>query len=222
MRRAARFILRLLGGALCVASLLLCALAAYGWLRSYWFGDVFERTATARSWSPAPASALHTHRVFRLVSSRGSVAITVTTRRERQVAPRQTLDRNFRDAGPEPWPPHAFHNVRYSRSIIEPARVNLLKKTWYQKLGFNVRGNSRSGPYFGGTESLSDGTVRLPHWALVLLTAAPAVAGLGLIRRAVSRRRRSRGLCGNCGYDLRATADRCPECGTPVREGAAK
>jgi rubrerythrin len=42
------------------------------------------------------------------------------------------------------------------------------------------------------------------------------------IRRAVRRaRRKSRGRCVECGYNLRATPGRCPECGTssaPARQ----
>lgn len=54
--------------------------------------------------------------------------------------------------------------------------------------------------------------VSVPHWWVMLLVATLAV--LGLNRWRVSRRRRKLGLCLVCGYDLRASVGRCPECGT--------
>jgi hypothetical protein len=54
----------------------------------------------------------------------------------------------------------------------------------------------------------------VPYWSLTLLTAIlPAIWFRAAWRRRVRRRRDAGGLCPACGYDLRATPGRCPECG---------
>ena len=65
------------------------------------------------------------------------------------------------------------------------------------------------------------GAVRLgvPFWLPLALAATPPL--WWLIQRIEWRRRRTRGLCPDCGYDLRATPDRCPECGRPVEPNRA-
>jgi hypothetical protein len=59
--------------------------------------------------------------------------------------------------------------------------------------------------------------VAVPLWTIFLLAlAVPAARLAAYVRRA--RRARQPGLCTCCGYDLRATPERCPECGTiPAR-----
>lgn len=56
--------------------------------------------------------------------------------------------------------------------------------------------------------------VSIPYWLAVLLTLA---LPLSAVRRLWLQRQRGRkGLCRGCGYDLRATPERCPECGRPI------
>jgi hypothetical protein len=79
-------------------------------------------------------------------------------------------------------------------------------------------------PFFSFRNTVSGGAslpvaiaaVGAPAWVVALLLATPPVASIAL---RVRRRRRMRpGCCPHCGYDLRATPDRCPECG---RAGAS-
>jgi hypothetical protein len=56
--------------------------------------------------------------------------------------------------------------------------------------------------------------VDIPYAAIVLLTAACAV----LASRRALRKQHRPGRCHRCGYDLRATPDRCPECGAITDE----
>ena len=88
---------------------------------------------------------------------------------------------------------------------------NSMKGTLAERLGFRLA----SGPsgFIRGlmARSATHTIVNFPLWAVCLVTALP-----GALCVAHRRRRRSRaraGRCQRCGYDLRASPERCPECG---------
>jgi hypothetical protein len=53
-----------------------------------------------------------------------------------------------------------------------------------------------------------------PHWFVACLLLILPILSATRIRSASCRRQRiARGECAHCGYDLRASPERCPECG---------
>jgi hypothetical protein len=61
--------------------------------------------------------------------------------------------------------------------------------------------------------------IGFPLWAP--LAAGCVLPALTCYRTARRLRRDRHGLCRECGYDVRASGDRCPECGSPVARSAS-
>jgi hypothetical protein len=100
------------------------------------------------------------------------------------------------------YKPKAFRAVWEVRSIADyPYR-----DPGPRLLGFAVdTGGGGRWRYYG---------VTAPYWFLTIATALATLVGWRSVLR--SRRVARAGLCPVCGYDLRASPDRCPECGTPA------
>lgn len=79
----------------------------------------------------------------------------------------------------------------------------------------NVRGYQQSGIPDGETYfEISWYRIILPDWWIVVLTLPLPIAWLIASRRRALRA----GHCSICGYDLRASPERCPECGKETKE----
>jgi hypothetical protein len=167
-------------------SLLLCVAVCVLWVRSYW---VFSRVSHRVPYAGGPADPSHG----------GWDSTDVVLHRGRFYVERASVRSRFASVQPRArW--EGFENhTRQPYVDFEPGY-------WHWTVaGFAVI-------HLDG----SDGTgievtrVAFPAWALAAPSAAlPAIAAARRVRR-----RFRKGCCRNCGYDLRATPERCPECGT--------
>ena len=93
--------------------------------------------------------------------------------------------------------------ARASGSAPDP----LAKSVIFEHLGFSAAHDEAIGDY-GHVRSVS---IQLPHWAIVgFFAILPSHIGFHWLRK---QTRQNRGFCIWCGYDVRATPERCPECG---------
>jgi hypothetical protein len=83
----------------------------------------------------------------------------------------------------------------------------------------------RTGPWLGPIAMpefiyQDDVKVYVAYWPIVLLSGLPPA--VWFMRRRRAKRRIACGHCVRCGYDLRETPDRCPECGQLAGERGSR
>ena len=117
------------------------------------------------------------------------------------------------------WPSRAWIGREHLRATGNPGRLQVREPD--ETLGFGVVLETRS---WSGNDVITvwHAGVALPWWYLLLFAFAAPVQRLGrwLWSQRTSERRRRAGRCVRCGYDLRASPERCPECGWRVEARA--
>jgi hypothetical protein len=105
-------------------------------------------------------------------------------------------------------PPGPFH---LSDTFSMP---EFLHRSIWSTLGFGSRGYTMGLPLQGGAT-----IYEIPYWLPVIVFGGCAFT---LVVTGIRRQRRlsrlAAGQCTACGYDLRASPDRCPECGTVAKK----
>jgi hypothetical protein len=106
----------------------------------------------------------------------------------------------------------AYFQITYPDPLVNRYSVKIHTSPEFRWGHFKFERQSR--PDVGKLVSIS-----FPCWFLAVLSfALPSWRAAIMIRD----RKRIAGHCRSCGYDLRATPERCPECGTvPTAKGAA-
>jgi hypothetical protein len=194
-----------------ILSLLLCVASVALWVRGYWVGDLYRGVRQTLDDHEFVA------RYVYLESGRATLGVTVTT----ITASAATV----RAAGYVPsgvWQ----SGVIQSRPPLGATERWLLGRpprpmgsywawTWGGVL-VDDRGAGTS--YAPANDILFTATRRQRSIVLRcrLVVAMTALAPAWLAFRWARRRTVRPGCCDQCGYDLRATPDRCPECGKPV------
>jgi hypothetical protein len=196
-----------------VVSLLLCVVVCVLWALSY------------RRWDELHINVLRPHEGGWLAYSTalsyswGSLTFTTNWEEGRNAAPAPNLPLITRYGGSRvaPWQNLNFGAAPYYEDAFGFAAIDIPENWHIYRRGPFPRGPGRM-PAAASSGMLPEVRSRthylfVPMWFAVLITAAAPLATSCALWRARRRRRRQRDVCINCGYDLRASPERCPECG---------
>lgn len=112
-----------------------------------------------------------------------------------------------------------FRNSIYGAQNIMYPNAPVAGKLHCLGFIFNITRFTRSMGSLDRWCSGSSWAITVPYWSMAALTA---IAPFQWFRRSSRTRQRVRsGSCVNCGYNIRATPDRCPECGSVQKQTVA-
>ena len=178
--------------------MLLCMVSIVGWLRSDGIGDLF-------GWRFVDEikELRYKRRGISFVTGKGRLLLTIVRARtdytrEDRLALIMKIERSREG--------HEFYWKTQNPVLPDHG----WQETFWKRRGFllDLKHKSRERRDFFRLR------IAVPLWAPAIVFALPPAGAVALFLR--RRRRVKRGLCLKCGYDLRASPDRCPECGEPA------
>lgn len=185
----------------CLGNLLPMALVVTLWIRSYRSFDslvVYGPSAKVQCFS----SILGTAQVVLTNKSVGTGwawSFDFMSRRPFEHGYRQSFELN-------PVSGLAFAHIVDTDPVLLGSTSSLLLVRYFDQIGAVDSPNTRS--------RLNQVVLQVPYWAITMLAAL--VAAWRIRDTVVAWRRKRDGLCAACGYDLRASSERCPECGSMI------
>jgi hypothetical protein len=193
---------RYLFNALAALSLGLCIATTVAGIRSYWRAD----WVTATRW----------HR-WQLAQERGAITFSVESQYPASLSGNPLT---IKFSGPaEPFS-HQWKFLSMDQNA-HAGRYWPVNKLSFGQTAFTTAGYTQSSiPHTTNSITLAIHATKgilwyFPVWCVVALAALIPICWLWKNSdRRKTRHRIEKHLCMHCGYDLRATPDRCPECGT--------
>ncbi len=185
------------------------------WMGSYWRADVFSMV---RDDGSIRAIALYQGAIHLIAT--GTSARDRPMRWDSYRIPPDADYAALHRAGNVQWETLAFARIKTTPFV----RLTVTAQGKTTTTTLTVPAGGTMLPYGRGTagvlvpwlESASYDALIVPYWAIAVLAMIyPLLRGRRVVS-AIGRRRR--GQCLACGYDLRASPERCPECGTPAEK----